>query len=106
VSKQTFARLIDVNAAVRLSDYSTFGAESTLKAGARWRVNNDLLLRGGFGQGFRAPGIGELFGSNARFDQTLADPCSDMLGLNSGMAATPETCRPTVATSSSTSRSR
>lgn len=90
-SKMSFAKLIDVNAAVRISDFSTFGAAFTLKAGGRWRASDDLLLRGGFAQGYRAPGIGELFGSAARFDQSISDPCSDMLGNSTGMAADAET---------------
>lgn len=87
LSKVTGANLLDLSGAVRYSDYSTFGAESTLKTGMRWRPNKDLLLRGNYGQGFRAPGIGELFGANARFDQTLTDPCSDFLGQNTGNPA-------------------
>jgi iron complex outermembrane receptor protein len=71
------AQLIDVNAAGRVSDYSFLAPKLTGKAGARWKPTKDLVLRGSFGQGFRAPGIGELFGSKARFDATLDDPCSD-----------------------------
>ncbi len=39
------------------------------------------------GQGFRAPSIGELFGGASRFDQVVADPCSDFLGLSGGAPA-------------------
>ncbi len=81
------ANLLDVSGAVRHSDYSTFGSEQTWKASTRWRPVRDLLFRGSYSQGFRAPGIGELFGSEARFDQTLIDPCSDMLGLKGGQPA-------------------
>jgi iron complex outermembrane receptor protein len=86
-SKVPGANLLDLSGAVRISDYSTFGVQSTFKVGARWRPNQDLLLRGNFSQGFRAPGIGELFGSKARFDQGINDPCSDMLGLSGGTPA-------------------
>ncbi|GAB4513537.1 MAG: TonB-dependent receptor [Haliangiales bacterium] len=87
VARMPGVDLLDVNGAVRVSSYSTFGTEATFKAGARWRPIKDLMFRGSFGQGFRAPGIGELFGSDARFDQNLDDPCSDMLGLNGGTPA-------------------
>lgn len=70
--------LLDASAAARISKYSTFGAENTFKAGVRWRPIPDLLLRGLFVQGFRAPSIGELFGSSARFDQVIKDPCSNV----------------------------
>ena len=71
------AELLDVNAAARVSDYSFLDPKLTAKFGARWKPTQDLVVRGSFGQGFRAPGIGELFGSKARFDATLVDPCSD-----------------------------
>jgi iron complex outermembrane receptor protein len=40
-------------------------------------MTEDLLLRATMSEGFRAPSIGELFGSASRFDATLNDPCSD-----------------------------
>lgn len=81
------AKLVEASAAVRYSDYSTFGSETTFSQRLNWRVTDDVLLRGSHGQGFRAPGIGELFGTPSRFDQELVDPCSDMLGLSGGTAA-------------------
>jgi iron complex outermembrane receptor protein len=38
----------------------------------------DLLFRGSYAQGYRAPSIGELYGSASRFDQVITDPCSGM----------------------------
>ncbi len=73
------AQLLDVTLAVRTSDYSTSGSETTGKAGFRWAVNDELLVRGTFAEGLRAPTIGELFGSQARFDAVLNDPCSTFL---------------------------
>ena len=61
---------------MRWFDYSTFGSDTTSKFGLNWRPVQDLLVRGTWGEGFRAPGIGELFGTFSRFDQTLTDPCS------------------------------
>ena len=72
----TGADLLQVSAAVRWFDYSTFGSDTTTKFGLNWRPVQDLLVRGTWGEGFRAPGIGELFGTFSRFDQTLVDPCS------------------------------
>lgn len=71
---------LEVNAATRYSDYSTFGDDFTNKIGLRWQVNDDLLIRGTFAEGFRAPSIGELFGSASRFDATIDDPC--LIGLD------------------------
>jgi iron complex outermembrane receptor protein len=67
---------LDLSAASRYSDYSTFGSTTNNKFGLRWQVYDDLTLRGTWAEGFRAPSIGEVFGSPARFDDTLQDPCS------------------------------
>lgn len=87
-----YAYELAITAAIRWSDYSTFGADSTAQAGVRWRPMEDLLFRAAWAEGLRAPSIGELFGSLSRFDQVLTDPCSDMLGLdpNPPGAAPPE----------------
>ena len=88
LAKLPAADLLDVSGAMRFSDYSTFGSQETFKVGLRYRPVSGVLLRAHFTQGFRAPGIGELFGSKARFDQTMKDPCSDLLGLSGGAPAT------------------
>jgi len=80
---------LDLSLAGRYSDYSTFGGETTAKAGFRWQFGDQLLFRGTFAEGFRAPSIGELFGSAARFDATLRDPC--LIGLD-GSAPTGVHC--------------
>jgi len=45
-----------------------------------WKPVADLLLRGSYAESVRAPSIGELFGAQSRFDQSLADPCSNVAG--------------------------
>src|SRR5262249_44971397 len=65
------AELLDVNAAGRVSDYSFLPAKFTGKVSARWKPINDLVLRSSVGSGFRAPSIGELYGSKARFNPIL-----------------------------------
>ncbi len=87
------AELLEVNLAARNSDYSTSGSESTYKAGVLWRPIEDLSLRGSFSTGFRAPGIGELFGGAAREDFTFLDPCADytaIVGSTNGGRDTPQ----------------
>jgi iron complex outermembrane receptor protein len=68
--------LLELNGAVRFSDYSGIGSTTTFKAGVNWKPIKDLRLRGSWSEGFRAPTIGELFGTPSRFDQELVDPCS------------------------------
>jgi iron complex outermembrane receptor protein len=71
-----FANLLELNGAARFSDYSTSGSTTTFKGGVNWKPIRDLRFRGTWAEGFRAPTIGELFGSQSRFDEVLDDPCS------------------------------
>ncbi len=75
-------RQLDLSLAARYSDYSTFGGETTGKIGLRWQVTDDLLLRSTWAEGFRAPNIGELFGTASGFDAVLDDPCSGVSSPN------------------------
>ncbi len=75
------AEYLELNAAVRTSDYNTFGSETTYKIGALWQPIKSISLRGSFSTGIRAPGIGELFGGSAREDFQFVDPCSDVFGI-------------------------
>jgi iron complex outermembrane recepter protein len=70
------ADLLEADGAVRYSHYSTAGGTTTFKGSLNWKPFHDLRLRGGYSEGFRAPSIGELFGTPSRFDQEIADPCS------------------------------
>lgn len=65
---------LDLSAALRWSDYSTFGSEVTGKAGLRWQPIKALAFRGTYSKGFRAPNLGELYGLT-QFAATLVDPC-------------------------------
>jgi len=70
---------VDFTVAGRYSDYSTGISEFTPKFGLRFQVVEELVLRASYAEGFRAPSIGELFGSASRFDAQLNDPCSTPL---------------------------
>lgn len=84
-----FVQELEASFAARHSNYSTFGGTTTLKAGVMWKPVESLLVRGSWGEGFRAPSIGELFGTPSRFDQELIDPCSDI--GRAGVSATVRT---------------
>ena len=71
---------LELTGAARYSDYSTSGSTTTFSAGVNWQPIEDLLFRGSWAEGFRAPSIGELFGTPSRFDQEVVDPCSGMTG--------------------------
>jgi iron complex outermembrane recepter protein len=78
---------LELSAAVRSSDYDTFGRDEVFKGGLYWRVFNDLSVRANYAEGFRAPNIGELFNTGSRFDSALDDPCDRYLTLNPGATA-------------------
>jgi iron complex outermembrane recepter protein len=87
------ADYLEVNVAARSSDYSTSGSKETYKVSGLWRPFDELSLRGSVSTGFRAPGIGELFGGAAREDFTFLDPCADytgVLGAANGGRDTPQ----------------
>jgi iron complex outermembrane receptor protein len=67
---------LDLSVALRYSDYSTFGSTTNTKFGFLWQVNDEVTARATVAEGFRAPSIGELYGSPARFDATITDPCN------------------------------
>ena len=106
IKDMPFFYRLDASLAGRWFDYSTSGSDSTYKAGLTWKPVEEVLLRGSWGQGFRAPSIGELFGAASRFDQVVTDPCSGFSaatpGATSAPTASPAASRPTAATSSST----
>ena len=73
---------LEANGAVRHSHYSTSGGSTTYTINGLWKPVHDLLLRGAYSTGFRAPTLGELFGGRSRFDLPVTDPCtSDAGGL-------------------------
>ena len=71
---------LEVDGAVRHSDYSTSGGNTTYTGSGLWKPVQDLLLRGSYAQGFRAPSIGELFGAASRADAPIDDPCTNVAG--------------------------
>ncbi|MDB5465931.1 MAG: TonB-dependent receptor [Phenylobacterium sp.] len=82
---------LEASVAGRWFDYSTSGRDSTYQAGLLWRPIEDVLVRVAWGQGFRAPSIGELYGAASRFDQEVVDPCSSFL-TNGASAAVRANC--------------
>ena len=70
------ARLLDFSVATRYSDYSNFGDTLNSKFGFRWKPIDDLMIRGNYAEGFRAPSINELFAGVGDSFPTISDPCS------------------------------
>ena len=72
------AELLEFSVATRYSDYSNFGDTLNSKFGFKWKPISDLLVRGNWAEGFRAPAIGELFAGEADSFPTLLDPCNNV----------------------------
>ncbi len=75
-----FFHSLDLDGAVRHANYSTSGSSTTLTGSVLWKPVADLLLRGSYAEGFRAPSIGELFGAASRSDAPIDDPCTSAAG--------------------------
>ncbi|MBO8044337.1 TonB-dependent receptor, partial [Pseudomonas aeruginosa] len=75
------ARELTLSAATRYSDYSTFGGTLNSKFGFTWKPIDQLLVRGTWAQGFRAPTIANLYGGGSEtFTTGFRDPCDTVHG--------------------------
>ncbi|MGV3769678.1 MAG: TonB-dependent receptor domain-containing protein [Sphingobium phenoxybenzoativorans] len=83
-----FFQSLDLDGAVRHSNFSTSGSNTSLTGTVLWKPVSDLLLRGSYAEGFRAPSIGELFGAASRGDAPIDDPCTNVPGSPYATSAT------------------
>ncbi len=79
----SLGQALDLNGAVRRTDYSTSGAVTTWKAGAVYEPIEGIRFRGTRSRDIRAPNIFELFGPQTRRSIGLSDP------LNGGLQTNP-----------------
>lgn len=86
------AQLLDFSLATRYSDYSNFGDTTNSKFGFRWKPITDLMIRGNWSQGFRAPSINELFQGVSDTFEDVSDPCAGSFSDGSVNAARPGSC--------------
>ena len=93
-----FASLLDVNGAVRLTDYSTSGSVTTWKTGLNYSPLAALRFRGTVSRDIRAPSVNELFSGTNSFVNSFVDPVTktnpSVVALTGGNPAlTPETSK-------------
>lgn len=70
-----WAKSLEFNGAVRLTDYSTSGKVTTWKLGATYAPTDDIRFRATRSRDIRAPNIGELFaGGQAASGANIIDP--------------------------------
>jgi len=91
------ARELELNAAGRITDYSTSGSVETWKVGLSYKPFDDLRFRGTRSRDIRAPNLSELFQAGRQSTSSVNDPENGnvrVLGIptiNTGNAAlTPE----------------
>jgi iron complex outermembrane receptor protein len=76
LSEKPWAKSLDLNGAVRYTDYSTSGGATTWKVGADYQPVNDLRFRATASQDIRAPTLYDLSAGQSTIVQNLNDPLS------------------------------
>ncbi|HEY5756901.1 MAG TPA: TonB-dependent receptor, partial [Steroidobacter sp.] len=71
---KTDQQTLDLNAAARVTDYSTVGSVTTWKAGLVYAPIESLRFRGSLSQDIRAPSIGETFVKTVLLFGNVANP--------------------------------
>jgi iron complex outermembrane recepter protein len=87
-----FAELLELRAAVRLSDYSTSGYVDSWSFSGIWAPVEDLRFRGSYSKATRAPNITELFAPRTGTFQGVDDPC-DPVNVSNGAPVRAANCR-------------
>jgi len=77
LSDMAFAKILEVDVAVRYSDYDSFGDTTNGKLGLRWMPLDGLMLRSTVSTAFRAPSTGALFAGSSDNSPTVEDPCAN-----------------------------
>ncbi|HEY3858881.1 MAG TPA: TonB-dependent receptor [Gammaproteobacteria bacterium] len=72
----TAAKSLDLDAATRSSDYSTFGTLRSNLAALHWTVNEQVSFLASWSEDFRAPTIAELYTASIAGSASVSDPCS------------------------------
>jgi len=88
-----FVEMLSFNLATRHSDYSNFGTTNNSKASFTYRPIKDMLARGTWAEGFRAPTVGDTFGGGQQsFDTGWLDPCDTVYAEASRTPAVAARC--------------
>jgi iron complex outermembrane recepter protein len=83
LSGRRFAEEVTLTAAARLTDYKSYGSDTTYKLGLAWAMTPQVLLRSTFGTSFRPPALYEQFlADSTGFVTNLSDPCNNLAATN------------------------
>ena len=80
LKNKPFVESLSFNLATRYSDYSNFGSTNNSKASFMYKPTKDMLVRGTWAEGFRAPTVGDTFGGGQQAFDTYLDPCDTVYG--------------------------
>ena len=88
LNDSSLGRHLDINGAVRVTDYSTSGSVTTWKIGGNYTPFDDLRLRATYSRDIRAANINELFSGQSQFFSNITNPVTNValntLQLNGG----------------------
>ncbi|HAL21232.1 MAG TPA: TonB-dependent receptor [Stenotrophomonas sp.] len=87
-----FAKELSLDVAGRYSDYNTFGDTVNSKFGLKWKPIDDLLIRGTYATGFRAPNIANMYGGVSQTYDQYTDPCDSSFGSAARNASVAAAC--------------
>ena len=69
-----FAKSLNLDAALRYSDYDLSGGTWTYKLDGDWTVVDGLMFRGGYARAIRAPNVGELYSAATGAQAGVGNP--------------------------------
>ena len=78
-------KTLEANFQVRYDHYSDFGSTTNPKVSLRWQPTEAFLMRGSYGEGFRAPALADLFqpaletNTNNSFDDPVRCPVTQLV---------------------------
>ena len=75
VAGRPFAETLELEGAVRVSDYSTVGRTTAWRVGGVWAPVEDITIRTNYARNVRAPNLFELFESRFNDETGFRDPC-------------------------------
>jgi outer membrane receptor protein involved in Fe transport len=77
LQEKPWAEALELNTALRYSNYDLFGSDTNYKIGLDWQVTPSFKIRANHSTAFRVPNVPELYGGVSEGNLTTSDPCSN-----------------------------
>ncbi len=94
LADQDFAKKLELDTAIRLTDYSTNGQVTTWKVGVNYEVNDQVRFRATRSRDIRAPNIQNLYTPGLTVLQPVANPATAVSIVAPNPPAATSTCGP------------